>query len=552
MNTFKRIALLVVLVSATLFSDRPAQAQTTTVKTLVLYDAPTVGDYRKLGYAYAIMLRNLLGHWNTTVDLVPVQNYTAGQVEQYGATFYLGAIYDTPVPTTFIADVDKTTKPVVWFKYNIWQYAWNSSYTFNQRYGFSFLQLRGLNSAPSSGNPDPGFFDTIAYKGQQLVKYYAYDSTNLVVNADPDLGQTQVLDATKARVLSTVDNPKTQETAPYVVRSGNFWYFADLPFSYIGPRDRYLVVCDLLHDVLGVATPTSRRALVRLEDVGALVQPATMRQLSDYLRSKRIPFSIATIPFYRDPLGYYNNGVPQEIHLAQATDLKKSLNYALQRGGTIVMHGYTHQYDSMPNKFNAVSGDDWEFWDAVHNTPTGDESVEASPGAWAGARLDAGLKELKSNGYSTFAWEAPHYQSSPASIRAAAQRFRTTYQRVVYYTADKPDLASADGNRDYAVGQIFPYVINTDFYGQRVLPESLGNIEYDISAIDPNSGQVYTWQDIYLNAQKVMVVRDGFASFFFHPFWLESDLGVPGFQDFQQLVDAITRLGFTWVDASKL
>ena len=36
-------------------------------------------------------------------------------------------------------------------------------------------------------------------------------------------------------------NPKTGETAPYVMRSGNFWYVADLPFSFIGPRDRYLV-----------------------------------------------------------------------------------------------------------------------------------------------------------------------------------------------------------------------------------------------------------------------------------------------------------------------
>ena len=35
-----------------------------------------------------------------------------------------------------------------------------------------------------------------------------------------------------------MSNPKTGEQAPYVVRSGNFWYVADLPFSYIGPRDR--------------------------------------------------------------------------------------------------------------------------------------------------------------------------------------------------------------------------------------------------------------------------------------------------------------------------
>ena len=48
------------------------------------------------------------------------------------------------------------------------------------------------------------------------------------------------------------------------MRSGNFWYVADMPFSYIGPRDRYLAMCDMLHDILGTNAPTLHRALVRL------------------------------------------------------------------------------------------------------------------------------------------------------------------------------------------------------------------------------------------------------------------------------------------------
>lgn len=62
-----------------------------------------------------------------------------------------------------------------------------------------------------------------------------------------------------------VSNPKTNEAAPYVMRSGNFWYFADTPFSCIGPRDRYLVVADMLHDILGSKAVESHRAMVRLE-----------------------------------------------------------------------------------------------------------------------------------------------------------------------------------------------------------------------------------------------------------------------------------------------
>ena len=128
--------------------------------------------------------------------------------------------------------------------------------------------------------------------------------------------------------------------------------------------------------------------------------------------------------------------------------------------------------------------------------------------------------------------------------------FKTTYQRVVYYTADKPNL-TASVSKDFAVGQIFPYVIKKDYYGQRIIPESLGNIEYDIHLIDPTSNYNYTWQDIVGNAQAGLVVRDGYASFFFHPFWLEPTLGVPGFADFQKVIDGITQLGYTWIAPSK-
>ena len=41
----------------------PAQAQTVAPKTLVLYDAPPGTEFEKLGMGYAIMLRNLLGHF---------------------------------------------------------------------------------------------------------------------------------------------------------------------------------------------------------------------------------------------------------------------------------------------------------------------------------------------------------------------------------------------------------------------------------------------------------------------------------------------------------
>jgi uncharacterized protein YdaL len=542
----KRIALLMTVLVGVLFSSLapPAQAQTTAPRALVLYDN-VAGPYEKLGMAYAIMLRNLLGHFSASVDLVPVQSYTAGRLEGYQATFYIGSHYDNLPPAAFLADVSTTAKTVVWMKHNLWHLAWNAAYTFSERTGIAFDGLRGMNAEPNAANPAPGFFNTIAYQGKSMVKYYAFNAATGAISADPDIGVTHVVDAAKAAVVVNVNNPLTGEQAPYVMRSGNFWYFADIPFSYIGPRDRYLVICDLLHDILGRATPVDRRALVRLEDVGALVDPATMTTLVNDLRLRNAPFSIAAIPFYRDPLGVYNGGVPQEIHLSAATNLRSALNYGIANGGKIVMHGYSHQYASTPNPHNAVSGDDFEFWDAVNNRPVAGDSV-----AYATARMMAGIAELRLNRYTPFAWEAPHYQSSPLAMRAVPRLFRTTYQRAVYYTSDSPRLQPGTAGTDFAVGQFFPYIINTDYYGQRVLPENLGNIEYDIRNIDPTSNFNYTWQDLCTNAEYATVVRNGFASFFFHPFWLEPEIGVPGFQDFQRVMTCVSNLGYRWVDAS--
>jgi uncharacterized protein YdaL len=62
-------------------------------------------------------------------------------------------------------------------------------------------------------------------------------------------------------------------------------------------------------------------------------------------------------------------------------------------------------------------------------------------------------------------------------------------------------------------GQFFPYVVH-DFYGSKVLPENLGSIA-------PATWHTYKArlpQDLIRAVRANLVVRDGFASFYFHPF----------------------------------
>ena len=556
---------------------------------LVVYDSSGNG---KLGQMYAIMLRNLLGHFEgdtiggtpfnlADVTLLDVKDYT-GQIgdPRYQAIFYLGSDYDNPaMPASFLQDVSQTPKTVVWFKYNLWKLAWDPAYSaWSQDIGFSFVQLRGVDGDPAASPPN--FFQTVTYKSQSFQKYYDYSGG--VIQADPDVGQMAIVDSTRAEALVPIKNAVTSEEIPYVVqsKSRNFWYVADIPFSYIGPRDRYLVFADLLHDMLGSNHAESHKALIRLEDVGALVDPTSMQTLTDYMNPRQIPFSIAVIPFYRDPFGIWNGGKKEEIHLdeADASALRASLDYALPRGGRVLLHGYTHQFASTVcnwdnpsattcdygNQYRQISAEDFEFWDRPANTPVKGDSAK-----WATDRYDNGLDEMttrlaKKNlpTYPPFAWEVPHYQASPTDYKAFVawaqgntSRPQKTYQRVVYYTSDDPDFTKGD----IAAGQFFPYPVR-DYYGQRVLPENLGNIEYDICNVDPTScGVIYTADDIITNAQRALVVRDGYASWFFHPFWLEDGLvpGNPGYTDFTKVMEGITALDYLgyryqWVDPANL
>lgn len=566
MRTHPRLlALLAVVIALALaLASLPVRAQQPP-PVLVLYDAPAASPYSKLGRAYAIMLANLLGRWDSPVVTQPVETYRAGTISGYRATFYLGSHYDNPLPAALLADLSTTSNPVVWFRYNLWQLTQTTGLELAARFGFRFVSNRGLEGDPAAATPD--FFDTVHYRGQALTKYYAFDPAANQVFADPDIGLTEVIDPGRVRVHAEIENRANGQRAPYVLQAGNFWYVADMPFSYIGPRDRYLAVADLLHEVMAT-NPAElsgpRQALLRLEDVSAITEPAHLATLAALMQqwqdpvtgaAAQIPFSIALISRYRDPLGIYNGGVSQEIRLRNAKALRAALNDALARGGRLVMHGWTHQYSNVRNPWSGVSGDDFEFWDIVGNRPLPKDSLRD----WR-SYIDSGIKELTGAGYSAFAFEMPHYRASPRAYRAVAERFRVGYERVHYYTSESPVLDPTSSARDFAVGQFFPYPIKRDWYGRKVLPENLGNIEYDISAIDPSSNLSYGWEELARNAEVLhAVVRDGTASFFFHPFWLGTfvrpDGGVypiDALGDLRRLLTTINALGFRFVDPTTL
>jgi len=318
-----------------------------------------------------------------------------------------------------------------------------------------------------------------------------------IPKGDPETNFLQVTDPNKVQVLATVEGP-THGPMPYAMQSGKFWVFADSPFSYSNENDRIYVFSDLLHDILGVQHAENHPALLRIEDINAMSKPEEMDATLRVLRRHHIPFSFGFVPMYVNPqerLEFRMSDKPEVVH---------ELQKYVEAGGTPVLHGYTHQY-------RGVTTDDYEFWDDLSDRP-----VRGDSEAFATRRMSEAIKESMGFGIYPLTWETPHYAASPTDYRVFHRFFNTVYERRL-------------GGPSLDTDQSFPYPV-IDRYGQYVIPESLAYIPIDDQRVEP----------ILDSADAMQVVRDGYASFFFHPF-LKPEL-------LEQLITGIENRGFHFVD----
>ena len=518
----RRSARLAPLVDSEAFAVLPALSPEATLvapaiasgNTLILYDAS--GSWGFLGELYAQQTANLVSRFGTW-KAAPVSSYVAGQMSAYTAVVYIGSTYDEPLPLAFLADVRATALPVVWMYDNIWQltaeyasFATTTGWTWS---GFDF-----------------GSFTGVSYKGTQLDRD--------LLNAGGLMG-TVISDPGRAQVLATATR-SDWTTAPWAVQSGKFYYFSEIPFSYVTPNDRYLAFADLLYSIYAPATATRHRALVRIEDVGPDADPAELKAVADALYSRRAPFSVAVYPAYRDPNGAYNGGVATSYDLASKPAVVSALKYMQSRGGTLLMHGYTHQFSNLLNPYTGTSADDFEFYiahiDAANNVVY-DGPVPGDSQTWATSRIKAGTSAFTKAGLTVpTIFEPPHYAASVADYKAILALFPKRYDRGLYFGG-----ILSGGAIDYAHlnGQFFPYPVR-DIYGSFVLPENLGNVE----PVPFNNHPARLPADILTTGQKNLVIRDGFASFFYHPYL--------GTTMLTQIVDGLKAQGWTFVAAGSI
>jgi uncharacterized protein YdaL len=478
--------------------------------TLVLHDDPGRAPAAELDALQVAHLTSHFGPWVTA----PVAGYQRGDLLRYRAAVYVGSDPAGAPPAAFLDDVLEGGRPALWIRGNLGALAARAG--LGPRCGFE------PGPAEATGPV------AVVYKGRRLPR----DPRD----TSPVRGVT-VTDASRAKVLATAVRGDGS-AFPWAVRAGALTYVAEVPFSWAQDGDRQLVLADLLFDLLAPGTVERHRALVRIEDVSPVVPAADIRALADMLHAAGAPFSVAVIPVFEDPLGaYFGDGVAREIRMSETPEFVAALRYAEDRGATLVMHGYTHQLAALRNPYSGTSGDDFEFWRAHTTDAAGtlvqlDGPVSGDSGGWAAARVRLGLAEFAAAGLAPPSlWEFPHYAGSAADSRAIRAVLPAAYQRGMYFPGlllGRPEDLLAPLN------QAFPYDV-TDVYGVRIVPENCGFYSPLVQNAIPRDVP-----DLLARAAANLVVRDGFASFFFHPWFSPSVL--------RAIVTGIQAAGYTFVE----
>lgn len=421
---------------------------------------------------YSWQIEMLMRHFTANTTSVSAERYTQDQLLAYDRVVVVHN-ETTPLPSVLLKDLAWTDKPILWLGYGLNRIPVDTGTTF----GFS------LGDVVEEDLPDG-----VEYRGRgYAAEVIDYHTVRVV---DPAV-----------RVLATYTYGDGRTPVPYIVRGGNLWYVNGLPAPAgdkpIAEADApFLVFADILHDFFGTSVDTSRKAVIRLEDVSVHIPPARLTKIVNYLHSRRIPFTMGVIPAQRMEDGSI-------VELSDRPDFVKVLRYAQDHGGTIILHGYHHTFGS---------GEDYEFWDEKRRAPIAGETW----GMYA-RKVEDGIRILRNNGIEPRLWETPHYAGSPLAYRVFSHYFSHTIE-----------------NRNPVPW--LPYPAGPDQYGQTVIPENLGYIH------PAKAGSV---QLQLRRAATLRIVRDSWAVGFFHPASVE-------LSTLEKLVDGLQRKGYTFADLRAL
>ncbi|HBF4664941.1 TPA: polysaccharide deacetylase family protein [Clostridioides difficile] len=447
----KSLLKLVVVLSIVLtisnfsLSSYASEITSSTDKVLIIYDSKKETAYNR---DILNIMRTLLGRFSSDIELLKLSNYD-GEINKnyYSHIFILGInenSYNNDKNTkNLISSLNSYKGTICWLGYGI------ENLLEHKKYNLDYVgKTNNIVSVNYRG------------KSYNLDEHYVF---NIVESKD-----------TSNKVIGSIND--TLNKYSYIINDKNLFYVSKLDLDGV----LFYIFCDSLNDIFNIKTFDKGRIFVRIEDVHAFREPKNLVEIADYLSSKNIPFTIALIPAYVNPKNH------KVITLSESPEIVKAIKYMQDKGGTVILHGYTHQY-----KKEEVSGEGYEFWDGKK-----DEPLKENMKIFVKDRVLNGLRVCIENGIYPLAFEAPHYAMESEGYKELKKYF-STY------------MGQHQNNDKKFSTNTYPYIIRDTEEFNIFIPENLGYI-------DPEDK--FTFQNIKENLNKLSIVRGFSGGFFFHSY----------------------------------
>ncbi|PER35589.1 hypothetical protein CN485_04445 [Bacillus cereus] len=318
---------------------------------------------------------------------------------------------------------------------------------------------------------------------------------------------------------------------PLIVHQGTSYYVAtpnlfDWMSHYVG---------EMLFSYFEQKPMTNKTsAYLRLEDVHPAVNVKQLKEIAELLKEKNLPYMITVIPVYKDP------ETGKTVHLKDNSELVDVLRFMQDNGGSIVMHGYTHQF------YDSETGEGFEFWDVKTDQPirqpnhekpktkedfqsTEDynkyvENGKAFEEKYTKDHIEKGIIELVEAKLYPVAFEAPHYTMSQKGYEILSQYFSTYVGQLQLNDTTWKSMHSP------------AYISTPSFlHGMKLIPETVGFIEED----KPQA--IAKMKERAVSIEKL---SDGIIGAFYHPY-----LGVTPLKEVLKELESIPNI--EWIDLQK-
>ncbi|ENY8714133.1 polysaccharide deacetylase family protein [Clostridioides difficile] len=446
-SLLKLVIVLSIVLTISNFSlfSYASEITSSTDKVLIIYDSKKETAYNR---DILNIMRTLLGRFSSDIELLKLSNYDGEINENYYSHIFILGInensYNNDKNTkNLISSLNSYKGTICWLGYGI------ENLLEHKKYNLDYVgKTNNIVSVNYRG------------KSYNLDEHYVF---NIVESKD-----------TSNKVIGSIND--TLNKYPYIINDKNLFYVSKLDLDGV----LFYIFCDSLNDIFNIKTFDKGRIFVRIEDVHAFREPKNLVEIADYLSSKNIPFTIALIPAYVNPKNH------KVITLSESPEIVKAIKYMQDKGGTVILHGYTHQY-----KKEEVSGEGYEFWDGKK-----DEPLKENMKIFVKDRVLNGLRVCIENGIYPLAFEAPHYAMESEGYKELKKYF-STY------------MGQHQNNDKKFSTNTYPYIIRDTEEFNIFIPENLGYI-------DPEDK--FTFQNIKENLDKLSIVRGFSGGFFFHSY----------------------------------